>query len=160
LALNVNDDDLNEERERAQAEVASSSLAAEFIPIVIDVFLDQPVTLKKRLVFWESPTKFILTNQDNTVECKCLDDGSIVWHKWDRDSKGWSLGRPVCSVETESGFIASDEEGRGKISSEIPQYACELIGAVMQRGTDVILEMDVDHWYVVMLFSALHPTLT
>lgn len=160
-ALNANDDDLDEEWERKQAEVASSSLAAEFISLVIDVFLDQPMSLKKRLAFRESPTKFILANQDNTVKCKCLDDGSIIWHELDRVSQQWRLGRHVCSVETKPGFIQSDEEGKGKISPEmIPQYACELIGAVMQRGTDQYLEMNVNQWYVVILFSTLYPIVT
>ncbi len=160
-ALHANDDDLDEERERKQAEVASSSLAAEFISLVIDVFLDQPISLKKRLAFRESPTKFILANQDNTVKCKCLDDGSIIWHELDRVSKQWRLGRHVCSVETKPSFIQSDEEGKGKISPEmIPQYACELIGAIMQRETDQYLDMNINQWYVVILFSTLYPTVT
>ena len=147
--LSASNCDLEDERDRKQAEVASSSLASEFISLVIDLFLDQSSSREKHLAFKEAPTRFDLVNANNSVNCKCFDDGSIIWHEQNRGSKEWTLGGHVCSVETKPSFTTSDEEGKGKISPDmIPQYACELIGPVMENLESGRLDLTTDQWYV------------
>jgi len=119
------------------------------------LFLDQPSS-KKRLAFKAAPTQFDLDN-GKTVHCKCFDDGSIIWHEQDWKSERWMLGNHFCSVETKPSFISSDKDGKGKISSQmIPQYACELIGVVMQRWKKGVLDTSIDYWYVFFFFLLLY----
>jgi hypothetical protein len=155
------DDDLEDEKERKQAEVASSSLASEFISLVIDVFFEQPSDLKKRLAFKEAPTQLDIINDDNTVHCTCFDDGSIIWHKQDHSSNEWRLGSHICSAETKPGFTSSDKDGKGKISLQmIPQYAYELIGGIMQRCKKDNLKINADQWYVLLILLPLYRNCT